>query len=121
MAQDHPHDGHGAVGARPSTTSPRLRAIQAIDRAIEGILKQIEGFEEITTSASISGKTSATILKCVEIMREHDDRQARSPVRRAVEAEGAYRRRVASEQRPPNFPSSAKASRIKNIKRKRGL
>lgn len=42
----------------------------AVDKAIEGIRKQIEGFEEIATSANTSASAAAKILKRVDIMRD---------------------------------------------------
>lgn len=45
-------------------------SFQIVDRAIETIRKQIEGFEEISTCANTSTKAAATIIKRAEIMKE---------------------------------------------------
>jgi hypothetical protein len=45
-------------------------SFQIVDRAIEGIRKQMEGFDDISTYATTSGKAAASILKRTEIMKE---------------------------------------------------
>lgn len=45
-------------------------SFQIVDRAIEGIRKQMEGFDDISTYATTSAKAAASILKRTEIMKE---------------------------------------------------
>jgi hypothetical protein len=42
---------------------------QIVDRAIESLRKQIAGFDEISTSATTSAKSAATILRRVDLMK----------------------------------------------------
>ena len=46
-------------------------SFQLVDKAIEGIRKQVEGFEEIVTFANTSAGATAKILKCVDLMRDN--------------------------------------------------